>query len=322
MAKIRDDLKPQATRVAAVITTYNRREIVQRLIRSLATETPVSVILVVDNYRDKELKPLVENLDPRVRYVDPGIDLGRGGGLALGFNEALKDGAITHLWIWDDDAVIVEGCTAELLAAMEREKAELSTPLLAGATGKIDQFPGPLKGKAWQEIRKPITPEQFIAACGDSPLEFIWAPAVCVLVSRRAVEELGLPRNDFWLTGEDLEYTCRLTKRFKGILVPPARALHLQPQSKPADTTAHERYNFIKFCAHLTNLSYISFHLAHGRRMLRRLPSNYFRFMRAYGWTFSTLRHAFMCFSWGAIRRMPAGSSQFQKFKAAYMQAG
>ncbi len=309
-------------RIAVVVATYKRPAIVERMVLSLATEPEVKIICVVDNGCDKELKPLLEKLDSRMRYIDAGSNLGCGGGLARGFNEALKDKSITHIWIVDDDAVIVSGCAGRLLKAMEREGAEVTVPLISGPDGKINSFPGPLKAPAWDEIRKPITPEQFVAACGSGPWDFTWAPGVCVLVTRRTAEESGGPRSDYWLMGEDVEYTCRLTARYRAILAPEARAMHLQPPPQSQTKEVLRRYDFVKFCAFLTNTTYTSMNFSHGRRLIKHLPGNYLRFMRNYGWKFSNARQAFQCFLWGAIRRLPAGSSEFQKFKANYLENG
>jgi len=322
------ELKPESRqqmrgRIAVVVATYKRPAIVERMVGSLATESEVSVICIVDNGSEPELKPLLEKLDSRVRYIDAGSNLGCGGGLARGFSEALKDKSITHIWIVDDDAVIVSGCARRLLKAMEQAGAEVGVPLISGPDGKINSFPGPLKAPAWQQIRKAITPEQFVAACGNGPWDFTWAPGVCVLVTRRTAEEIGGPRADYWLMGEDVEYTCRLTARYRAILAPEARAMHLQPPPQQSQTKEIlRRYNFVKFCAFLTNTTYTSINFSHGRRLIKHLPGNYLRFMRNYGWTFSNARRAFQCFLWGGICRLPAGSSAFQKFKANYLEHG
>ncbi|HZQ47692.1 MAG TPA: hypothetical protein VFC07_11810, partial [Verrucomicrobiae bacterium] len=234
----------------------------------------------------------------------------------------LQDKGVTHIWIVDDDAVIVAGCARRLLKAMEQAGAEVAVPLISGADGKINSFPGPLKSPAWHEIRKAITPDQFVAACGNGPWDFTWAPGVCVLVTRRTAEESGGPRADYWLMGEDVEYTCRLTARYRAILAPEARAMHLQPPPQSQTKEVLRRYDFVKFCAFLTNTTFTSINFSHGRRLIKHLPGNYLRFMRNYGWSFSNARQAFQCFLWGAIRRLPAGSSQFQKFKAHYLEHG
>lgn len=311
-----------AARIAVVVATYKRPAIVERMTGSLATEPEVSDIFVVDNGSDKELKPLLEGLDARVRYIDAGSNLGCGGGLARGIGEALKDKSVTHIWIVDDDAVVVSGCAGRLLKAMAQAKAEVAVPLISGADEKIASFPGPLKGLAWQEIRKPITPEQFVNACGTGPCDFTWSPGVCLLVTRRAVEESGGPRTDYWLMGEDVEFTCRLSARYRAILAPEARAMHLQPMAQSQTREMLRRYDFVKFCAFLTNTTYTSMKFSHGHRLIKHLPGNYVRFMRNYGWTFSNARRALQCFLWGGVWRLPAGSGEFQKFKARYLENG
>jgi GT2 family glycosyltransferase len=309
-----------AVRVAAVIATYNRPAIVTRLIRSMSRENYFGPICVVDNGSDPALKQSLESLDSRIRYIDAGSNRGCGGGLALGIESILPEKELTHFWILDDDAVLEAGCGIKLVSAMQRETADLAVPFIYDADGKIGSFPGPLKGQAWEEIKRPNTPAEFIATCGSAPRQIFWAPGVCILVSRRAVEQCGLPRTDYWLMGEDIEYTARISARFKAILVPEARAHHLPPPAKDAAAEQARRYAYVKFCAHLTNNTYTAIALPHGWRLLRHLPGNYLRFLREYGWSPRNIAQAFHCFSWGAIRREPAGSARFQKFRTAMMQ--
>ena len=313
--------KVAAVRVAAIIATYNRPAIVARLVRSMAREDSISVICVVDNGSDPTVKKSLESLDRRVRYIDAGSNRGCGGGLVLGLESVLADKSISHFWILDDDAVIEPGCGTKLITAMQQENADLAVPFIYDADGKIGSYPGPLKGQAWKEIRRPNTPADFIATCGSAPREIFWSPGVCVLVSRRAVEQCGLPRTDYWLMGEDIEYTARISARFKATLVPEARAHHLPPPAKDAAAEQARRYAYVKFCAHLTNNTYTAIALPHGWRLFRHLPGNYLRFFRENGWAPRSVAQAFRCFFWGAIRREPAGSARFQKFRTAMMQS-
>jgi GT2 family glycosyltransferase len=302
-----------AARIALVMATYKRPAVVERLVGSLASEAEVVAVCVVDNGSDNALKASLEKLDRRVRCLDAGANLGCGGGLALGCREALRDTSVTHLWIVDDDVVIVPGCAARLLKAMVQARAEVAVPLLAGPDGKIISYPGPLQGPAWREIRRPITPEQFMAVCGPAPLDFVWSPGACLLVTRRAAVEAGGPRTEYWLMGEDLEYTCRLSARYRAILAPEARALHWQPsQNRDAQ--------YVKSCAMLTNAAYTIRSFSHGRRLLRHLPGNCFHFLEHYGFSPGNLCQVLRSLYWGAVCRLPAGSSRFQQFRSDYFQ--
>lgn len=303
-----------AARIAVIVTTYKRPPIITRLVSSLAAEPRAARICVVDNGGDKTLQAHLQRLDARACCLDAGTNLGCGGGLALGCQEMLKDNAITHLWIVDDDVQLLPGCADQLLKAMQSAKADVAVPLMAEHDGNIISFPGPLAGRAWREIRRRLTPDEFVSICGDAPLEFVWSPGPCLLVTRRAAMDVGLPRTEYWLMGEDLEYTCRLSSQYRSVLAPAARAMHLQHSSS-------KEAQLVKFGAMLTNLAYTASKFRHGRRLLRHLPGNYVRFLKAFGFSTCTLSLALRFFYWGAVCRIPAGGPRFQKFRTDYLES-
>lgn len=70
-----------------------------------------------------------------------------------------------------------------------------------------------------------------------------------------------------------------------------------------------DKAGYIKFCALLQNLSYLSFHATESRHMKRYLPGNFRRFFRTQGFRWRTLRDASSCFWHGACAGQPAGLS-------------
>jgi GT2 family glycosyltransferase len=78
-------------------------------------------------------------------------------------------------------------------------------------------------------------PESYVAKWSDAPVAFTWAQGVALLVTRRAIEVAGFHSNDFWVRGEDLDFSLRVTAGGRGIFVPRAVVEHLPPEtSDPA----------------------------------------------------------------------------------------
>lgn len=301
------------SRVVAVTATYRRPERLAGLLASLTRDQPaLKEVLVIDNAGSPETAGLAAGMSVPTRVIVPGQNLGCGGGVALGLREALRDPATTHVWLFDDDAAATPGALAVLLSGLESARADAAVPLVTDASGHVGWFPGPLAQPAWDIIRRPnLTPAAFRAACGVQPLRWTWAPWPSLLVTRRAVETVGLPRDDYWFQGEDLEWTLRLSARFTGVLVPTAECRHLPP---PEDRTRA----FLKQALMLQNNFYTASRLTHGGRLWRHAPGNLARFLAANRFSGRALFTAWRCWWRGACRGHPAGAPGGDGFRAEW----
>jgi GT2 family glycosyltransferase len=167
-----------------------------------------------------------------------------------------------------------------LLAAIWAENADAAHPLTTDGEGRLSWFPGLLDRQKLQAAREHPKPCDFVTHQGSLPTPFSWSQGIALLITRRVLEELGPHRTDYWVRGEDLEFTLRITAHHRGIYVPTARVQHLPPASSN-DPTAE----YPKHIALLRNLAYTSLRLKHGRRIARTLPGNWLRFLRTWGFS-------------------------------------
>jgi dTDP-4-dehydrorhamnose reductase len=292
--------------VVGVTATYRRPVEVERLLRSLeASDCPLHALVIVDNAGDPAIQALASSAHLHTEYLSPGTNLGCGGGLHAGERLAMEKfgGGLTHLWILDDDAVIEPGTLGILLAAMAAGNADTAHPLVIGSDGMLGWFPGLLDPVKFQGVKERQTPDEFIVRCGLDPVPFSWAQGIALLVTRRAIETLGFHRTDFWVRGEDLEFSLRITKDFRGLYVPAARVQHLPPESTGPVSPEGE---YRKHLAMLQNIAYTALRLPHGRRIARTIPGNWLRFLRS--WPLSrALTDSLAAFWKGAILGRPAG---------------
>jgi GT2 family glycosyltransferase len=272
---------------------------VGRLLASLAkSRQPLRAVVVVDNAGD-----FTPSVEMEVQCLKPGRNLGCGGGLALGEKDALAryGESLTHVWILDDDAIVEPDTLDLLLAAMAAGQADAAHPLTVDANGQLGWFPGLLDGEKFDALKQARTPEEFIASHGAEPVPFSWSQGIALLVTRRVISELGVHRDDYWVRGEDLEFSLRITYRPRGLYVVCARVHHLPPRATPSSN------EYLKHQAMLQNIAYTSFHLAHGRRILRTIPGNWFRFFRTWGWKPGVFGDSLRAFLRGAVFARPAG---------------
>jgi len=306
--------------IVAVVATCRRPLELARLLGSLENAgNALGAVVVVDNGNETAIRKLVEAAACNARYFAPGENLGCGGGLRFGGEKAFEHFGreLTHLWILDDDAVVTTGAPEALADAMRNEKADAACPMITGARGEIGWFPGLLDPAKFRAIRDVETPGEFIAKCGNAPVPFSWSTGVALLVSKRAVEELGFHRADYWMRGEDLEFTLRITNRRGGIFVPGVIVQHIPPQSLHDESGCGSEY--LRHAAMLQNLWYTGLRLPHGRRIARTLPGNYLRFLKTWSWR--STGDAIRAFWLGGVLGKPAGTEGGDYFRRRESEA-
>lgn len=296
--------------VAAVTATYRRPRQLEELLRSLDAEAPgLARIVVVDNAGDPALPALAASAPIPTDVFQPGSNLGCGGGVGCGLTRALRDPKVTHLWIFDDDAQACPGALARLLETLDQCDADAAVPLVVDTAGHIGWFPGPLRQPAWGVIReRGLTPSEFRSRCGAEPLAWRWSPWPSLMVTRRAVEAVGMPRADYWFQGEDLEWTLRISARFRCVLAPAAECRHLPPPGRP-------ELSRLKHAAMLQNNLFTATRLWHGRAALRHAPGNAWRFLRAERFAWSAMKLVALAHWFGAVRGRPAGCAGADAFR-------
>lgn len=298
--------------VVAVVATHRRPVELSRLLHSLETAGPdLGGVLVTDNAGDAAA--VVKRARCNAHRLAPETNLGCGGGLALAEKTALEKfgGKLTHLWILDDDAVVHPDTLGVLLDEMQHEHADVACPMIANEHGRVGWFPGLLDRVKFRVIREPLTPPEFVTRCGGEAIPFSWSTGVSLLVTRRAIEDCGPHRGDFWVRGEDLDFSLRLTARHRGIFVPKTSVVHLPP---PADQPASRAEEYLKHCALLQNICYVALRLPHGRRIARTLPGNFLRFFKTWA-SPAALRDAAIAVWFGAVRGKAAGVPGFDVFR-------
>ncbi|WP_395693790.1 glycosyltransferase [Nocardioides sp.] len=199
-------------RVTAVVVTYNRLDLLERLLERLDEVSGLAEVLVVDNASTDGTGEWLAGLADR----DPGDDhlvvpvLGRtlaeNGGGAGGFHDgmawALERGA-DLVWLMDDDGLPDVDCLSRLLAEPD---LDFWGPLVVDEAdpGRL-VFPIRLPGGTRVVHR---LADVRAAARGDR-IDGIVIPFNGVLVTRDLVERIGLPRAEYFIWGDDHEYRLR-----------------------------------------------------------------------------------------------------------------
>ena len=217
-------------RVIAVTVTYGERENLLCRVIAAAQSEGVSRMVVVDNGAGW---PLSNNLGTEfgefVNIVVMGRNTGSAGGFAAGIGRALELGA-DHVWLLDDDNRPEAGCLNVLLDALEQQNPGNETGLFAvqasrsahrastesspATHARKNGFLGFHVADMARKLRR-LTPRGKSHNQGKQSLTFDVpvAPYGGLLMHRSTIEAIGLPREDFVLYADDLEFTYRITER-------------------------------------------------------------------------------------------------------------
>ncbi|QTE67048.1 glycosyltransferase [Clostridiales bacterium] len=214
--------------IVACTVSFNSSVIIEKTIDSLLSQSfLVDKIVIADNCSNEENKARLKS------YLDksPTIDiiwLNKNSGGAGGFYEAMKYAKEQYdpdwYWLMDDDAYPNPNCLEILLEQQKQlDNVGFVAPVIWGIDNQKYQLYHPRKeqGKAnkFSAIAETI---------GElNPVEIIDIDAfVGPLISKEAVNSCGLPRPGYFLEGDDMDYTFRITRQFKGYLIKTAQINH------------------------------------------------------------------------------------------------
>lgn len=212
-------------KIAAVVVIYNRFELLKECVRALKNQTyKLDEIIVVNNgstdgtndWLNKQKEIIVINQE----------NLGSAGGQYSGIKYAYESGCD---WIWSLDVDVIPNKNA-----LEKflSSKELSDKNLGFLSSVIYYKDGNLAF-----INIPYLDNEFNIVYNyikGKSLPIITASFGSVLFSRKAIAKSGLPIKDFFIWGDDAEYTLRIIKNgFNGFLIKESKAIHYAPNNFP-----------------------------------------------------------------------------------------
>lgn len=227
--------------VTAIIVTYNRLELLKKVIKALREQTrkPDSIIVVNNGSTDNTAQWLSEQKDIQTFHQN---NQGASGGFFRGIKEAL-DVQSEWIWIMDDDVEPDKHCLATLLS-FENDTMKIIAP------------------QRYQD-GKPFRPEPVLCNF-NNPFKSLWvrhpndsdyingvAKVECgtfegPLVHHSVFEKVGLPDKDFFIFADDTEFFERCWRNgFPTYIVTDAK-LHRMIPFVSTETPVWKRYYEIR----------------------------------------------------------------------------
>ncbi len=202
-------------KVAAIVVTYNRKELLKECINNLEHQTEPLDILVIDNASTDGTEDLFKQKSDRIKYFNTGSNLGGAGGFNFGLKKAYELG-YEFFWLMDDDTLPTENALSKLLEADDdlNDYGFLSS-VVEWVDGNLCNMNIPRTGISKKHID-----------LNEKYNKVIMATFVSFFTKRKIVEEVGLPISEFVIWSDDLEYSRRISKKHPCYLVCMSKVIH------------------------------------------------------------------------------------------------
>lgn len=245
----------ETQRVTCVITTYNRKELLMECLDAVLRQTySVQRIVLIDNASTDGTKDsLLQHGyfdNPRISYVEMKTNTGGAGGFCEGLKRAGDDSS-DWVWIMDDDTIPNNDCLENLIRAgsiilADNNDISFLASAVFGPNGEsmnlpsIDMKPAPNGYASWYKYLK------------DGIVAINTATFVSILINKKALIRCGLPNPDFFIWGDDTEYTKRLSSFYgQAYFVGGSVAIHKRKSAKALDITSEQDADRIRLYKYL-----------------------------------------------------------------------
>ena len=193
--------KDNSSRILAVVVKYNLIDMMNKCISHLLVQTEIGFeILIINNHSTDDTEHYLSKIgNERILHITTEGNIGGAGGFNLGLKYAAEQ-KYEYAWLMDDDVLAEEDALSELMHAA-REIGEFG--YLAGRVldmeGKqcLMNIPKYKKTKSSYENFPSIRASSFVS----------------FFIPIHTVIKVGLPIKDFFIWGDDIEYSMRISSQ-------------------------------------------------------------------------------------------------------------
>lgn len=191
--------------VAIIVVTYNRLNLLKECIQSLKNQTyDDRDIIVINNGSTDGTKEWLDGQDDIITITQQ--NFGGAGGFYTGLKYSCEN-EYDYSWIMDDDVIANPNALMELM-----KNSNLSKGFLCSKVIDLENMVCNVPAIDFQKISNGelCWPEK----CEKGLIRVKTATFVSVLFPNKTVRELGLPLKEYFIWGDDLEYTRRISKKY------------------------------------------------------------------------------------------------------------
>lgn len=224
--------------VCAIVLCYgDRLEYLEKTLDAINKNKPGKIALIANDVSNNVLREIERRKSSdSVKYfiVISKKNIGSSGGYSLGLDEVLNKLKYEYLWLLDDDNCPEADALDALLTCHEKTSNGRSCAIAARRVtpGYHDRFGGwtgglPKEGTCvgfhvFNYFNK-LTEKK---ASEKDVICLPWSVYGGLLIPSELARSIGLPKKDFFLYGDDLEWTLRITRSGKKIFACPKAIIH------------------------------------------------------------------------------------------------
>lgn len=237
-------------KVCAIVVTYNRLNLLKQTIQKLQCQTrALDKIIIVNNASNDGTKEYLDSLaQDSITVIHLDKNEGGAGGFYTGIKYAVEK-KYDYLWIMDDDTFAMPRSLEGLLNGLDKLDKNKVGFVCSNVLFK-DNKPCYMNVPSVSEVWNEFASEGLIKV--DS------ASFVSILINRQAIEEVGLPIKEFFIWGDDLEYTTRISDKFECYMSSESVVCHYMNENKGIDIVNTEANRVGRYFYEYRNKLYIS----------------------------------------------------------------
>jgi rhamnopyranosyl-N-acetylglucosaminyl-diphospho-decaprenol beta-1,3/1,4-galactofuranosyltransferase len=215
-------------KIAAVIPTCNRKDLLQACLHSIACQMrSLDAIIVVDNGSSDGTAEMIASDFPQVQTIYEPLACGSAGGFSKGIALAHSLG---YEWVWlmDNDALAARDSLSYLVKASQTSDGRVFNSLVIAPDGKnINWGYNLYNGDCYQHGHQCLKTIAEIEALGKPIVNGMAQFYTGSLIHRCVIDSVGLPTPGFFTRGDEVDYVLRIQEAgYKTYTVVKSRAVH------------------------------------------------------------------------------------------------
>lgn len=243
-------------KIAIVVVTYNRKKLLEENLKALLEQKCSSEysIFVIDNASTDGTEEYIKTIkNDKIIYYNTQKNIGGSGGFNIGLKMAIEQN-YDYAWLMDDDSIVQKNSLNSLVTKAQdlNDNFSFLASLVYWTNGKLFKMNVPsIKYK-----NKNSVPFDLISKYKVMPIET--SSFVGCFVNVKYALKVGLPIKEFFIYGDDEEYTMRLRKEEVAYLDLDSSIIHKAPSNKGADIVSAGEERITRFFYQSRNGMYIA----------------------------------------------------------------